>query len=167
MGYEGGRDMVLRFKHGERTDFVPAFAAWLQRAGASLLAEADLLAPVPLHRWRLLARRYNQAALLARALGRRCGMPVLPDALVRTRATASQGAMVSARARRRNVLAAFAVRPGARAAIEGRRIVLVDDVMTTGATLDSAARALLRGGAAEVRALVLARVVRPGEAPIF
>lgn len=167
MTYEGGRDMVLRFKHGERTDYTPAFAAWLNRAGAPLLADADLLVPVPLHRWRLLARRFNQSALLANALARLSGVASLPDALIRTRPTPSQGAMVSARARRRNVLAAFAVRPGAGAAVRGRRIVLIDDVMTTGATLEAATRALMRGGAADVRALVLARVVRAGEAPIF
>lgn len=167
MTYEGGREMVLRFKHADRTDHAPAFAAWLQRAGAPLLAQADLLVPVPLHRWRLLARRYNQAALLANALGRLSGLAVLPDALTRTRATPSQGAMISARARRRNVLAAFAVRPGAAMSVRGRRIVLVDDVMTTGATLESAARTLRRAGAAEVSALVLARVVRAEEAPIF
>lgn len=167
MTYEGGRDMVLRFKHGDRTDYTPAFAAWLNRAGAPLLADADLLVPVPLHRWRLLARRFNQSALLANALGRISAVAVLPDALTRTRPTPSQGAMPSARARRRNVLSAFAVRAGAQAAIGGRRIVLIDDVMTTGATLEAAARTLLRGGAAEVRALVLARVVRAGEAPIF
>ncbi len=167
MTYEGGRDMVLRFKHGERTDYTPAFAAWLAQAGAPLLADADLLVPVPLHRWRLLARRFNQSALLANALARLSGVTSLPDALIRTRATLSQGAMVSARARRRNVLAAFAVRPGAREAVRGKRIVLIDDVMTTGATLEAAARALTRGGAADVRALVLARVVRAGEAPIF
>ncbi|MFT3811023.1 MAG: ComF family protein [Micropepsaceae bacterium] len=167
MTYEGGRDMVLRYKHGERTDFTPAFAAWMVRAGASVLEGADMLAPVPLHRWRLLARRYNQSALLANAIGRLSGVASLPDALVRTRATPSQGAMVSAWARRRNVLAAFAVRAGVAEAVKGRVLVLVDDVMTTGATLEAAARALRRAGAAEVRALVLARVVRPGEAPIF
>ncbi len=167
MTYEGGRDMVLRFKHGERTDYGPAFAAWLNRAGGPVLADADLLVPVPLHRWRLLARRFNQSALLANALARLSGVKALPDALIRTRATPSQGAMVSARARRRNVLAAFAVRSGARQAVAGRRVVLIDDVMTTGATLEAAARTLIRAGAAEVRALVLARVVRAGEAPIF
>lgn len=167
MLYEGGKDMVLRFKHGERTDYTPAFAAWMARAGAPILEGADMLVPIPLHRWRLLARRYNQSALLANAIGRLSGVASLPDALIRTRATPSQGAMVSARARRRNVLAAFQVRAGAAAAIKGRTLVLVDDVMTTGATLEAAARALRRGGAAEVRALVLARVVRPGEAPIF
>jgi len=167
MSYEGGRDMVLRFKHGERTDYTPAFAAWMAREGAPLLEDADLLVPVPLHRWRLLSRRYNQSALLANAIARLSGVASLPDALVRTRATPSQGAMVSARARRRNVLAAFAVRPGAAEAVKKRRIVLIDDVMTTGATLEAAARVLVRAGAAEVRALVLARVVRAGEAPIF
>ncbi|MBL9010089.1 MAG: ComF family protein [Alphaproteobacteria bacterium] len=165
--YDTARDLVLRFKHGDRTDYAPAFAAWMARAGADLLAAADLVVPVPLHRWRLLARRYNQAAVLANALARRTGKRVLADALTRTRPTPSQGAMVSARARRRNVQGAFAVRRGAAWALGGKSVLLVDDVMTTGATLEAAARALLRAGAREVSALTLARVVRPEEAPIL
>lgn len=165
--YDTAKDLVLRFKHADRTDYVPTFAAWLQRAGAGLLDEADVVVPVPLHRWRLVRRRYNQAALLANALGRRAGVRCLADALVRTRPTDSQGAMVSARARRRNVLGAFAVRPGAKALIKGQKVLLVDDVMTTGATLEACARALTRAGASDVMALTLGRVVRPEEGPIL
>lgn len=164
MRYDTARDLVLRFKHADRTDYVPAFAAWLERAGAELLGEAELIVPVPLHRWRLLSRRFNQAALLANALGKRTRLPVLSNALIRTRPTPSQGAMVSARARRRNVLGAFAVKSRAKRRLEGRHVLLIDDVMTTGATLEACARALRRAGAAGISALTLARVVRPEEA---
>jgi ComF family protein len=165
--YDTGRDLVLRFKHADRTDYAPAFTAWLARAGRDLLAEADLVVPVPLHRWRLLRRRYNQAAVLANALARHAGLETFPTGLVRTRPTASQGAMVSARARRRNVLGAFVVLPRARRLLAGKRVILVDDVMTTGATLEACTRALVRAGATAVDVLVLARVVRPEEAPIL
>ncbi len=151
------RDIVLGFKHGDRTHGAPAFGRWLARAGVEMLEGADLVVPVPLHWARLLRRRYNQAALLARETGRRAGVPVVPDALVRRRATPSQGGL-SAAARRRNVRGAFAVRR--REIVRGKRVVLVDDVMTTGATVEACSRTLLRAGAREVNVLVLARVVR-------
>lgn len=161
--YDTARDLILRFKHADRIDYTPAFAAWMGRAGAGLIAEADIVVPVPLHRWRLLKRRYNQAALLANAIAARSDRAALPGALIRTRPTPSQGAMVSARARRRNVLAAFAVPDRLKERLKGRRVLLVDDVMTTGATLEACARALRRGGASSVACLTLARVVRPDE----
>jgi ComF family protein len=161
--YDTARDLILRFKHADRTDYTPTFAAWMARAGAPLLADAELAVPVPLHRWRLLKRRYNQAAELANAVARHAGLEALPDALVRTRPTPSQGAMVSARARRRNVLAAFAVRAGAKERLKGKRVLLIDDVMTTGATLEACTRTLRRAGAASVSCLTLARVVRPDD----
>ena len=156
---EMSRRLVLAFKHGDRTEGAPAFGAWLARAGAELLAEADVIAPVPLHRWRLLSRRYNQAALLAQALGRETGLPVAADLLLRRRHTASQGRL-SVAARRRNVAGAFAVKPARQADLAGRHVLLVDDVLTTGATAAACARTLRRGGAAAVSVLVLARVVR-------
>lgn len=158
---EGSKPLVLGFKHGDRIEGAPAYGRWLARAGAELLADADLIAPVPLHRWRLLRRRYNQAALLAQALSRASGKPWLPDLLARVKATRSQGGLGRA-GRAENVRAAFAVRPKRRPAAEGRRILLVDDVYTTGATATACARALLRAGAAAVDVLTLARVVRPG-----
>ncbi len=151
------RPMILRFKHADRLDLAPAFAGWMARAGSQLLAEADLIAAVPLHRWRLLGRRYNQAAVLAMALGRLAGKPVCPDLLVRRRRTPSQGGLDPGQ-RRRNVEGAFAVRAAVRARVAGRRVLLVDDVNTTGATLSACAGVLKSAGAAAVDALTLARV---------
>ncbi|MFQ5958709.1 MAG: ComF family protein, partial [Alphaproteobacteria bacterium] len=127
-------------------------------AGEALLADADAVTPVPLHRLRLFARRYNQAALLGRELGRIAGVPFAPDLLVRTRHTRSQAGR-SRRARFENVRGAFAVRRGED--VRGRRIVLVDDVMTTGATAGACAAVLKRAGAVRVDVLSVARVV-PG-----
>lgn len=155
---EASRGMILAFKHADRTDAAPAFARWLARAGAELIAETDLVLPVPLHPRRLFRRRYNQAALLAQALGRLSDRPVAPDLLRRRRDTPPQGHR-SRGERQRNVAGAFALAPGAEAAIEGRRLLLVDDVFTTGATLEAACRPLLAGGAAAVDCLALARVV--------
>lgn len=153
------KPLVLRFKHADRTDAAPAFALWLRRAGGDLLRESDLVVPVPLHPRRLFLRRYNQAALLAQGLARLGGKPYAPLLLVRRRATPSQGRL-SRRRRRLNVAGAFAVPPAARRALKGRRVLLVDDVLTTGATLSACARTLKRAGAASVDAVVLARVVR-------
>ncbi|MSO70440.1 MAG: ComF family protein [Alphaproteobacteria bacterium] len=154
------RGLLLRFKHADRTDAAPAFARWLQRAGAELLAEAELIVPVPLHWSRLLARRYNQSALLAIALGRLSGRRVVPDLLLRRRRTPSQGGM-SATGRRRNVAGAFALRARAQPLVAGKRVLVIDDVLTTGATAVECARVLLRSGAAAVDVLTLARVARP------
>lgn len=152
------RGLILAFKHGDRLDAAPPFARWLAAAGAALLAEADLILPVPLHRRRLFQRRYNQAALLAQALARQRGLPVATQVLLRRRNTPSQGHLRASQ-RRRNVAGAFAVAPGGAARLAGRRVLLVDDVFTTGATLEAAARALLAAGAREVDCLTLARVV--------
>ncbi len=158
---DASRRLVLAFKHADRTDAAPAWGEWLSRAGVDLLANADLLVPVPLHRWRLVARRYNQAALMAQALARRSAVPVCVDALRRIRATPSQGRMSRVQ-RQRNVAGAFAVRDSRRNDIENARIVLIDDVMTTGATLGACIRPLLHAGAANVDVLTLARVARTG-----
>jgi ComF family protein len=157
---ELSKRLLIGFKHADRTEGAPAYGAWLARAGAELLAEADLIAPVPLHWLRLFSRRYNQAALLAQALGRRAERPVVQDLLQRRRHTPPQGRL-SAPARRRNVAGAFAVRPAHKDRLQGRRVLLVDDVMTTGATAAACARVLRRGGAGAVDVLVLARVIRP------
>jgi ComF family protein len=163
---EGSRRLVLAFKRGARFEGVPSFGRWLARAGAELLPDADLVLPVPLHRWRLLSRGYNQSAVLAQAVAREAGRPWLPDALLRTRATASQQGL-SATARRENITpAAFRVRPSALPRVEGARVVLVDDVLTTGSTLEACCAVLKRHGAARVDALTLARVVRDAGALI-
>lgn len=122
-----------------------------------------MIVPVPLHPWRLWRRRYNQAAELGRRLGRDWNKPFDPLALARTRPTPSQGEMPSRKARRRNMLAAFAVPPHGKAAVAGQKVLLVDDVMTTGATVEACSRALLRAGAQKVDVLALARVVRATE----
>lgn len=154
------RNLILRFKHADATHATPGFARWMARAGAELLADCDLIAPVPLHRWRLLWRRYNQAALLALALGRIGEKPVAVDLLQRRRHTPSQGRLDRAR-RHQNVAGAFALRPGRQERIEGARILLVDDVLTTGATIAECAKVLTKAGAAAVDVLTLARVIRP------
>lgn len=159
---EGSKGLVLGFKHGDRTEGAKAYAEWLERAGAELLAQADLLVPVPLHWRRLLKRRYNQAALLCHALGERCGVPVCPDLLVRRRNTPSQGRL-SAAARQRNVQGAFALNPRCADRVIDRHVVLIDDVMTSGATVSACARVLKRAKAAEVSVLVVTRVVRGGD----
>ncbi|MBF0248201.1 MAG: ComF family protein [Alphaproteobacteria bacterium] len=156
---DASKDLVLGFKHADRTELAKLFSKWMTQAGRALVAEADLVVPVPLHWTRLFSRRYNQAALLARALGRSCGVAVLPDALVRARRTPSQGHL-GVKARARNVQGAFRVHPRRGARIRGKRVLLVDDVYTTGATARACAKVLLRGGAASVDVLVLARVVR-------
>lgn len=149
-----GRSMVLALKHGDRLDTVGPLAAWMMTAGRGLLAEADVVAPVPLHWRRLLLRRYNQSAELARRIGRLAGRPVVPDLLVRRRATPPQEGGRAARAA--NQADAFAL--ARRRSVAGRRVLLVDDVLTTGATLSGCAEALRAGGAAAVDVLVLARV---------
>ncbi|MSO54840.1 MAG: ComF family protein [Rhodospirillales bacterium] len=155
---ETGRRLVLKFKHGDRTDAAPAFGAWLARAGAELTADVDCVAPVPLHWTRLFARRYNQAALLAHVVGAHLGIPVIPDLLTRKRRTPSQSRL-SRDARRRNVAWAFAVTPARSEQLRGWRILLIDNVYTTGATLGACSRVLKDGGASAVKALTLARVV--------
>jgi ComF family protein len=156
---EASRKLILAFKHGDRTDAAPALAAFLARAAGGLLSECDVIVPVPLNRWRLLRRRYNQAALLAQSLARRSGKPVAVDLLRRRRATPSQGGLTAVQ-RRQNVRGAFAVRPRLAGQIAGRAVLLVDDVMTTGATVESCAAALRAAGAGRVDVVTLARVVR-------
>lgn len=154
---EASREVILRFKHGDQQQFAPLLTRWLSRSAAALLADCDAVVPVPLHPMRLLARRFNQAAELARPLARSAGREYLADALVRARRTDSQGGK-SARGRRVNVAAAFKVTEAGARKVRGRRILLVDDVLTTGATGEACARALLAAGARAVDLAVVARV---------
>jgi ComF family protein len=154
---DASRDLVLKFKHGDRVELAGLFARWINRAAAELIIEADAVAPVPLHPLRLLKRRYNQAAEIARPLAALAKVQYLPDALVRTRRTDSQGAK-SGSGRRRNVQGAFTVPESRAKQVKGRRALLVDDVLTTGATADACAKALLKAGARAVDLVVVARV---------
>ena len=152
--------LILPFKHADRTDLAGPLAAMMIRAGADLLSEAELIVPVPLHPARLRARRYNQAVLLGRQIARRTGIKLLPDALVRLQATAPLGELGAAD--RASLLAGkFAPRLGAREMIAGRRVLLVDDVLTSGATATECSLALLATGARAVDVLVVARVPDP------
>ncbi|MEX5728003.1 ComF family protein [Rhodovulum iodosum] len=153
------RKMVLALKHGDRTDLAAPAAGWMLQAGAPLLRPGLLIAPVPLHRYRLIRRRYNQAALLARALARRGALDHCPDLLIRRRPTPVQEGL-GAEARFANIDGAIALHPRRRALAPGREVLIVDDVMTSGATLSACAEACLAAGATEVSVLVLARVVR-------
>ena len=157
---EGSRALVLRFKHADRTEGAAGFARWMAGAGRELLADCDLIVPVPLHWRRLFRRRYNQAALLSRALARQTGLEHRPDLLLRRRPSAGQGHLGRAQ-RRQQVAGAFSVRRRDRLRVAGRAILLVDDVFTTGATVAACTRTLLEAGATAVDVLTLARVVRP------
>jgi len=154
------RRLLLPFKHADRTEIARTLVPHMARAGAVLLRQADVLVPVPLHRRRLFLRRYNQAAILAHGLARVVRKPTVPDALVRRRATASLGAK-SAAERASEVADAFAVRASRVIRLAGRRVLLIDDVMTSGATANACALALLAAGAAAVDVLVAARVPDP------
>ena len=162
---ETSRELILRLKHGDRPDLGLLFARWLARSAGPLLEEADAIVPVPLHPFRLLSRRYNQSAEIARPLARHAGRAYWPGALVRRRATESQGHK-SWRGRRLNVQGAFEVPPRMRVKLQGQRILLVDDVMTTGATAEACARVLLGAGAAAVDVCVVARVPEAGNLTI-
>ena len=156
---DGSRSLILRFKHADRTDIAKTFGRLMANAGQDLLADCDLLVPVPLHRWRLLKRGYNQAAMLAQALSKVAGVPLLADLLQRTKPTRSQQGL-SGNQRLRNInSSAFCLHPWHRSKVAGKKIALIDDVLTTGATIAACTRVLQAGGASSVVILALARVV--------
>jgi ComF family protein len=162
---DSSRDLILKFKHADRPDLAGLFSLWISSAASPLIDQADVIIPVPLHPFRLLKRRYNQAAELARPLARRAGLAYLADSLQRRRDTASQGGRSSS-GRQRNVAGAFWVPDTKRANIKGRHVLLIDDVLTTGATAEACAKALLKAGARGVDLAVIARVRETQNRPI-
>src|ERR1700676_4700298 len=159
------RTLVHALKYQDRTDLAPAMVRWMARAGRELLAEADVLVPVPLHWRRAWGRRYNQSGALARVIERQSGVKLTPEALRRGGPTPRAIGLAAAR-RASNVQGAFKVAADRTPDIQGRRIILIDDVLTSGATVDACARALLRAKAAQVDVLVFARVVDTHKTPI-
>src|SRR5258705_6125877 len=162
---EVARTLVHALKYQDRTDLAPAMGRWMARAGRELLSDADVLVPVPLHWRRGWSRRYNQSGALARVIGQQSAVKVAAEALRRVRATEQQIGLSRAQ-RATNVQGAFKVAPDRMADIQGRRVVLIDDVLTSGATTDAGARALLRRKASQGDVLVFARVVDTHKAPI-
>lgn len=160
MVYHGmGRKLAMMLKHGDRLDLVPALGAWLARAGAPLVRPGMIVAPVPMHPRRLISRKFNQAAMLSRRVALAHGLDHAPDLLRRTRYTPSQGQGNFA-ARALNQRGSVALRAAEPKAIAGKPVLLVDDVMASGATLAAAAEALVTAGAGPVSVLVLARAVK-------
>lgn len=157
--------LVHALKYGDRLDLAPVLGRWMAIAGRDILTGADALVPVPLHPRRLWARRFNQSAALAKEIARAVSAPVMQDALRRVKHTPQQVGLSRAE-RARNVEAAFRVPDQAKGEIKGLRLVLVDDVLTSGATVQACTRSLLRAGAASVDVLVLARVVAAERRPI-
>ncbi|SCA57380.1 putative phosphoribosyl transferase [Candidatus Terasakiella magnetica] len=148
------RQLVLAFKHGDRTDLAPVFAAWMKRAAPDLIEQSDVIVPVPLHWRRLGKRRYNQAGLLAGELAKMKGIQHQPHLLKRVRHTPPQG-LLSRMARQKNLQGAFV----ASHEVADKSILLIDDVLTTGATVLNCTKVLLQAGARDVRVLTLARVI--------
>jgi len=154
------RDLIHMMKYGDRMDLVHALGRWMVRSGGELLADADALVPVPLHWRRLWQRRFNQSSALAHAISKLSKVPVMDEVLLRARATQPQFGLPRER-RAENVQGAFKVPKEKRIEVKGKKLVLIDDVLTTGATADACTKILLRAGALRVDVLVLARVVEP------
>lgn len=161
---EHSRGLILGLKHGDEQSHAALFARWISRSADPLIRDCDVIIPVPLHPLRLLRRRFNQCAEIARPLARQRGLVYLPDTLKRTRVTATQGGR-SLRGRRLNVKGAFRVSPRQASRVAGKRVLLLDDVLTTGATADACARALLDAGALAVDLAVIAGVHGAREVP--
>jgi ComF family protein len=155
------RKLVQRLKYNDRLELAEAMGSMMARAGAELTADADAIVPVPLHLFRFWRRQFNQATLLARVVAEQADVPLEPSLLERRKPTASQVGLTRAE-RAENVTGAFRVPKDLRPQVEGRRILLVDDVLTTGATANAAATILLRAKARAVDVLTFARVAPEG-----
>lgn len=151
------RQMILSFKYGDRLHAIHTFVPWMMRAGQDLIGEADMIVPVPLHNRRLRERRFNQSALLAQEIARRCGKAYMPDLLTRARHTPPQQGL-NYKERGENVRGAFSLRKPDAAA--GKNILLIDDVYTSGATLNECAKVLKAAKANIVNVLSIARVTK-------
>lgn len=154
------RELIHGFKYSDRHEAVALFVRMLASAGAKLLTDADVICPVPLHRSRLWHRRYNQAAILAKRLAETSGKTLELHALIRTRRTGSQ-VNLTGEERRKNVSSAFAIAPGTSKRIAGKRVLMIDDVITTGSTLEACTHVLKKAGAVAVDCLALALVTDP------
>jgi len=151
--------LITRLKYADQTQLAAVYGPWLAKAGKELIARSDAIVPVPLHYFRFVKRRYNQSALLAQSLAKHTALPVLPDILTRTRPTKPQTGLTR-KQREDNVKGAFSANPKHTHHIKGKNILLVDDVFTTGSTLQACTKALLKAGAMQVNVLTLARTVR-------
>ena len=155
------RRLVAGFKYSERQEARALFARWMTSAGAELIADCDVIVPVPIHPWRLFRRGYNQSAVLAQTIGRLSGKPVSVSQLIRHKLKRPQVGLKGAD-RRRNPRGAFKVRNAAAKPFAGRRVLLIDDVITTGATISACARELRAAGAIGVDVLALTLVTGEG-----
>lgn len=153
---DASKQMILKFKHGDQLHPATAMGEWLAKAASDFMPQMEVIIPVPLHFWRLWRRRYNQAALLAQKISQLIGKPVALQALQRVKATHSQGHHNRAE-RHQNMRHAFRVNPARRGQIEGKNVLLVDDVLTTGATLNECCRTLQKAGARAIYVVTLAR----------
>ena len=160
------RRLVHALKYRDRTELAPMMANWMARAGGEALVQCDLIVAVPLHTWRRLSRRFNQSAELARALSERTGKPFAADAVRRKRSTIAQIGLGKAQ-RQTNMRGAFAVTSSGKTELFGKRIVLVDDVYTTGATVSAVTRVMKRAGAADVTVLTFAMAIARSDAGII
>jgi len=153
---EHSRALILKLKYADQLHLAAVYGTWLGNFGKELVAVSDMIVPVPMHYWRFIGRRYNQAALLGRALSKHCQLPLLPDGLKRIRATQPQPGLTR-KQRLENVKGAFIVHPRHAGTIKGKTVLLIDDVMTTSATLHECTQALLKAGAMQVNVLTLAK----------
>lgn len=151
--------LITRFKYSDQTQLAKIYGVWLAKVGAELIAQTDIIIPVPLHYWRFVHRRFNQSALLAHSLARQTGIKHMPDALQRNRSTSAQTGL-SKKQRKDNVKGAFSVNKHYISALKGKNILLIDDVMTTGSTIEQCTKTLLKAGAMQVNVLTLARTVK-------